>query len=299
MLVFVTGGTGFIGSVVVRELLDTGHEVIGLARSKSSAQLLEKAGASVQEGSLEDVGSLKHGADSADAVIHTAFVHDFSNFGAAVETDRLAIETIGETLAGSNRPFVVTSGVPLGKYGQVMTENDDSDPAVFPRLSETAALPYAKRGVLVSVVRPSRFVYGEGDVHGFIPQLIDIARKKGVSAYIGDGSNRCQAVHRLDAAHLFCLAVEKATAGARYQAVGDGGIPFRTIAGAIAKRLNIPAVSITAEEAVNHFGFLGQIAEMDNPASSEITQKTLGWRPIHSSLLQDLEADYYFTFGRG
>jgi nucleoside-diphosphate-sugar epimerase len=298
MRIFVTGSTGFIGSVVIRELLDIGHKVIGLARSKSSAQLLEKAGAAIQEGSLEDVDSLKHGADSVDAVIHLAFVHDFSNFGAAVETDRRAIETIGETLAGSNRSFVVTSGVPIGKYGHVVTENDDSDPVVFPRLSEVAALPYAKRDVWVSVVRPSRFVHGEGDVHGFVPQLIGIARNKGISAYIGDGLNRCQAVHRLDVAHLFCLAVEKATAGSRYQAVGDGGIPFRDIAEAIAKRLNIPAVSISAEEAVNHFGFLGQIVGMDNPASSEITQKTLGWHPTHPSLLQDLETDYYFTFSK-
>jgi nucleoside-diphosphate-sugar epimerase len=298
MRIFVTGGTGFIGSAVVRELLDAGHELIGLARSKSSAQLLERAGVSVQEGSLADLDSLKRGADSAEAVIHIAFVHDFSNFGAAVETDRRAIETIGETLAGSNRPFVVTSGVPVGERGQIVTENDDSDPAVFPRLSEAAALPYAKRDVRVSVVRPSRFVHGEGDTHGFIPQLINIARNKGVAAYIGDGLNRCHAAHVLDVAHLFCLAVEKATAGSRYQSVADGGIPFRDIAGAIAKRLNVPAVSISAEEAVNHFGFLGQIAGMDNPASSEITQKTIGWHPTHPSLLQDLAADCYFTFSQ-
>jgi nucleoside-diphosphate-sugar epimerase len=294
MRIFVTGSTGFIGSAVVRELLDSGHTVIGLARSKSSAQSLEKAGAAIHEGSLEDVDSLRRGADAADAVIHTAFVHDFSNFGAAVETDRRAIETIGDTLAGSHRPFVVTSGVPVGKYGQVVTENDDSDPAVFPRLSEAAALPYAKRDVRVSIVRPSRFVHGEGDTHGFVPQLIGIARNKGVAAYIGDGSSRCQAVHRLDTAHLFCLAVEKGTAGSRYQAVGDGGIPFRAIAEAIGRRLHIPAVSLSAEEAANHFGFLGQIAGTDNPASSEITQKALGWHPTHPSLLQDLETDYYF-----
>jgi nucleoside-diphosphate-sugar epimerase len=293
MRIFVTGSTGFIGTAVVRELLDTGHEVIGLARSKTSAQSLEKAGAAVQEGSLEDIDSLRRGADSADAVIHTAFVHDFSNFGAAVETDRRAIETIGETIAGSSRPFVVTSGVPVGKYGQVVTENDDSDPAIFLRLSEAAALPYAKRDVRVSIVRPSRFVHGQGDTHGFVPQLIGIARNKGVAAYIGDGSNRCHAVHILDVAHLFCLAVEKATAGSRYQAVGDEGIPFREIAEAIGKLLHIPTVSITAEEAMNHFGFLGQIVGMDNPASSAITQKTLGWHPTHPSLLQDLEADFY------
>jgi nucleoside-diphosphate-sugar epimerase len=296
MRIFVTGGTGFIGSVVVRELLDKGHEVIGLARSKSSEQLLVKAGASIYEGSLEDIDSLKRGADSADAAIHIAFIHNFSDFFAAVEADRLAIEAIGETLVGSNRPFIVTSGVPTGKDGQVITENDNSDPAAFPRLSEAAALPFAKREVLVSIVRPSRLVHGEGDAHGFVPQLIDIARKKGISAYIGDGLNRCQAVHRLDVAHLFCLVLEKSkAAGSRYQAVGEGGIAFRDIAERIGSRLNIPAVSISAEEAINHFGFLGQIVGMDNPASSEITQKTLGWNPAHPSLLQDLASDYYFT----
>jgi nucleoside-diphosphate-sugar epimerase len=298
MRIFVTGSTGFIGSAVVRELLDRGHTVIGLARSESSVQSLEKAGASVQEGSLEDVDSLKRGAASADAVIHIAFVHDLSNFDTGAETDRQAIETIGETLVGSHRPFVVTSGVPMGTPGQVVTENNDDFEPIGPhRFSEATALPFAKRDVRVSIVRPSRFVHGEGD-HGFVPLFIDIARKKGVSAYIGDGSSRCHAAHRLDTAHLFCLAVEKATAGSRYQAVGDEGIPFREIAEAIAKRLRIPAVSIPAEEAMNHFGFMGLIAGADNPASSEITQKTLGWCPAHLSLLQDLEADFYFAFNQ-
>jgi nucleoside-diphosphate-sugar epimerase len=298
MRIFVTGSTGFIGSAVVRELLDAGHTVIGLARSKSSAQLLERAGAAVQEGSLEDVDSLKRGADSADAVIHTAFVHDLSNFDTGAETDRLAIETIGETLAGSHRPFVVTSGVPMGIPGQVVTENNDFDPIGPHRFTETAALPYAKRGVLVSVARPPRLVHGEGDMHAFVPLFIGIARKKGVSAYIEDGSSRCHAAHRLDVAHLFRLAVEQATAGSRYQAVDDEGIPFREIAEAIGRRLHIPAVSIPAEEAINHFGFMGRIAGTDNPASSEITRKTLGWHPKHPALLQDLEADFYFTFNQ-
>jgi nucleoside-diphosphate-sugar epimerase len=231
----------------------------------------------------------------ADAVIHAAFVHNFADFGAAVETDRRAIEAIGETLTGSNRPFIVTFGVPTGKDGQVITEDDDSDPAAFPRISEAAALPFAKRGVRVSSVRPSRLVHGEGDSHGFIPRLIDIARKKGISAYIGNGQNRCQAVHRLDVAHLFRLALEKGTAGARYQAVADGGIAFRHIAEAIGRRLNLPAVSISLEEAVSHFGFLGQIVGLDNPASSEITQKALCWHPTHPSLLQDLASDWYFA----
>ena len=295
MRIFVTGGTGFIGSVVARELIDRGHEVIGLARSESSCKILEKLGASVFEGSLEDLDSLHRGADISDAVIHMAFIHVFSNFGAAIETDRRAIETIGETLAGSNRHFIITSGVLTGKDGQVTTENDDSDPAAFPRLSETAALPFVKRDVRVSVVRPARFVHGEGDTHGFIPQLIDIARKRGISAYIGNGLYRCHAAHRLDVAHLFCLAVERGTAGARYQAVGDTGIAFRDIAGMIGQRLSIPSVSIPAEDAMSHFGFLGQIVGADNPASSEITRETLGWQPAHPSLLQDLSSDFYFA----
>jgi nucleoside-diphosphate-sugar epimerase len=297
MRIFVTGSTGFIGSAVVRELLDAGHTVIGLARSKSSAQLLGKAGAAVQEGSLEDIDSLKRGAASADAVIHTAFVHDLSDFDKGAEIDKRAIEIIGETLAGSHRPFVVTSGVPMGTPGQVVTENNDFDPVGPHRFSEAAAFHYAKRDILVSVVRPPRLVHGEGDLHAFVSIFIDIARKKGVSAYTGDGSNRCHAAHRLDVAHLFRLAVENATAGSRYQAVDDGEIKFREIAEAIGRRLHIPAVSIPAEEAMNHFGFLGRIAGTDNPASNEITRKTLGWHPTHPSLLQDLEADFYFIFG--
>jgi nucleoside-diphosphate-sugar epimerase len=186
----------------------------------------------------------------------------------------------------------------MGTPGQVVTENTDFDPVGPHRFSETAALPYAKRDVLVSIVRPPRLVHGEGDMHAFVPLFIDIARKKGVSAYVGDGSNRCHAAHRLDVAHLFRLAVENATAGCRYQAVDDGEITFREIAEAIGRRLHIPAVSIPQEEAVNHFGFLGLIAGTDNPASSEITRKTLGWHPTHPSLLQDLEADFYFTFSQ-
>jgi nucleoside-diphosphate-sugar epimerase len=181
----------------------------------------------------------------------------------------------------------------MGTPGQVVTENKDFDPVGPHRFSEAAALPYAKRDVLVSVVRPPRLVHGEGDMHAFVPLFIDIARKKGVSAYIGDGSNRCHAAQRLEGAHLFRLAVEKAGAGSRYQAVDEGEITFREIAEAIGRQLHIPAVSLPEEEAMNHFGFMGLIAGTDNPASSEITRKTLGWRPTHPSLLQDLEADFY------
>jgi nucleoside-diphosphate-sugar epimerase len=259
--------------------------------------MLAEANASIHEGTLEDTDSLKRGSEAADAVIHIAFAHDFSDFLASVEKDRRAIEAMGEALAGSGRPFIVTSGVPAGKNGQVITEDDDSDPAAFPRLSEAASLPFAKRGVLVSVVRPSRLVHGCGDAHGFVPRFIDIARKTGISAYAGDGANRCQAVHRLDVACLFRLVLERANdPGARYQAVGEQGVTFREIATAIGNRLNIPAVSISAQEAAKHFGFLGQIVGMDNPASSGITSKTLGWNPSHSSLLQDLATCYDLAF---
>jgi nucleoside-diphosphate-sugar epimerase len=293
--VFITGGTGFIGSAVVQELLKAGHEVVGLARSESSAQALKSAGASVLEGSLEDLESIKRGAASADAVIHIAFVHNITDFLAGITTDKLVIEAIGETLSGTNRPFVVTSGVPLGDNGQLVTEEFHADPRRFPRLSEVAALPFAERGVRVSIVRPSRLVHGEGDKRGFIPMLIGIARKSGKSAYIGSGESRVQAVHRLDVATLFRLAIEKGTAGSKYQGVGDGGVTFRSIAEAIAKGLNIPAVSIPAEEALNHFGFMGRIFGTDNPASSEATQEALGWKPTHPSLLEDLAKDFYFA----
>jgi nucleoside-diphosphate-sugar epimerase len=293
--VFVTGGTGFIGSAVVQELLRAGHEVIGLARSETSAQALKTAGASVLLGSLDDLDIIKRGAASADAVIHVAFVHNFSDFMAAITTDKLVIEAIGATLSGSNRPFLVTSGVPLGDPGQVVTEDINSDPARFPRLSEVAALPFAGQGVRVSIIRSSRFVHGEGDKHGFLPMLIDIARKTGKSAYIGNGEQRIQAVHRLDVAKLFRFAIEKGTSGAKYQAVGDSGVTLRAIAEAIANRLNVPAVSIPAEEAVSHFGFLGQILGVDNPASSEATQQALGWQPTNPSLLEDLAKEFYFA----
>ena len=293
MRVFITGGTGFIGSAVVDELLGAGHEVIGLARFKSSAEWLVKMGATVFKGSIEDTESLKQGANSADAVIHMAFIHNFSDFEAAAEVDKRAISAIGEALSGSNRSFVITSGIPMGKNGVVVTEDTDSD-TNFPRLSEVAVLPFVTRDVRVSIVRPSRFVHGEGD-GGFTAQLVDIARKTGISAYVDDGSNRCQAVHRLDVACLFRLAIEKGIAGARYQAVADEGIAFRDIAYAIADKLGIPAVSIPLEEAPKHFGFLSWIVGADNPASSKKTKNTLGWQPTHPTLLQDLASDLYFA----
>jgi len=294
MRVFITGGTGFIGSAVVNELVSAGHEVIGLARSVSSAQALERAGATAVSGSIDDIEAIKHASDSADAVIHTAYVHDFSDIAAAAKMDSDAIKAIGETLAGSNRPFIVTSGIPVDMNGKTITEDYDIDTTVMPRFTESAALPFAARGVRVCAVRPSRFVHGEGDKHAFTPRFIEIARKNGMAAYVGSGDNRFQAVHRLDVAHLYCLALEKGAAGAKYNAVADTGITFRAMAEAIGKGLNVPAVSVSAEIAKEQFGFLASFLGVDNPASSEKTRKALGWQPVHPTLLQDLAAGFYF-----
>jgi nucleoside-diphosphate-sugar epimerase len=220
-------------------------------------------------------------------VIHLAFVHNFADYATAAEIDKLAIEAIGDALIGSDKPFVVTSGVPTGAPGHVVTEADDPVPGGFPRQSEAAALPYAARGVRVSIVRPSRFVY-QGISGGFISRLVDMAADRGSSAYVGDGMNHIHAVHNLDLAALYRLALENGAVGARYQGVGDGAVPFRDVAVAIGQRLGVPLKSISPEEAAQHFGFLGAIVALDNPASSELTQAELGWKPTHPALLEDL-----------
>jgi len=297
--VFVTGATGFIGSAVVRELIEAGHQVVGLARSETAAAALTAAGAGVHRGALEDPGSLRSGAAASDGVIHLAFnnISESTDFAASCQADRRAIETLGEALAGSDRPFVVTSGTALLTPGRLGAEQDAPDPGLFAALrgaSEEMALSFAGRGVRVSVVRLPASVHGDGD-HGFVPALIGIARAKGVSAYPGDGSNRWPAVHRLDAAHLFRLALQAAPAGARLHAVADEGVPVRDIADVIGRHLNLPVTAISRQEADGHFTWLAHFITLDVPASSALTQQLLGWVPVQPALIPDLEKGHYFN----
>jgi nucleoside-diphosphate-sugar epimerase len=293
MRVFVTGATGFIGTAIVRELIDAGHQVLGLARSDAGAQSLVAAGAAVHRGSLADLESLDKGAAAADGVIHTAFIHDFSNYGPAAEADRLAIETLGAALAGSDRPLIVTSGTLLAQpQGSLATEEDAHNPH-SPRKSEDAALALAARGVRASVLRLPPSVHGNGD-HGFVPHLISIAREKGVSAFVNDGLNRWPAVHRLDAAHLYRLMLEKGSAGATYHGVADEGVPTREIAEAIGGGLDVPVVSKSHEAAADHFGWIARFFGIDGPASSSLTRERLGWRPVQPGIIADLNAGHYF-----
>ncbi|GAB4006008.1 SDR family oxidoreductase [Spirosoma migulaei] len=295
MKVFVTGATGFVGSALVQELMGAGHQVVGLARSESAAKALIEAGADVHWGDLEDLDSLRSGATGSDGVIHAGFIHDFTRFKEVCELDRLAIEAIGEALVGSDRPFIVTSGTALVSPGRLGTEDMIPTPGAHPRLSEEAADAVAARGVRVSVIRLSPSVHGEGDHHGFVPMLINIAREQGVSGYIGDGLNRWNAVHRLDAVHLYRLALENAATGARFHAVAEESIAFKTIAETIGKHLNIPVVPIAPEAAAANFGWFTGFAGLDCPASSKLTQERLNWHPTQSTLLADMEQGIYFN----
>jgi nucleoside-diphosphate-sugar epimerase len=278
MRVFVTGASGFIGSAVVRELLEAGHKVVGLTRSDNGVAVLKEAGAEVHLGTLEDLDSLRAAAAAADGVIHLAF-GGISDFAAALAADLRVVETMGAALEGSGKPFVTTAHL----------NGEASDNAVL-----------ALAGVRASVVTLAPSVHGEGDKHGFVPRLIDIARTKGVSAYIGDGSNRWPAVHRLDAAHLYRLALETAPAGSRLYGIGDEGVPFRDIASVIGRNLNLPVVSIAREEADAHFGsFIGTAvaldisARFDTATSSKQMRELLGWRPVHPALIPDIEEHYF------
>ncbi len=290
MRVFVTGATGFIGSVIVGELLAAGHEVLGMARSDAGARALAEAGAQAHRGDLEDLDSLRRGASDADAVIHTAFIHDFSRFQENCEIDRRAIEAIGGALVGSDRPLIVTSGVGMIAPGRLATESDEPPfgSETMPRLaSEEAAAAAAARGVRVSVVRLPQV--HDWKKQGLITYAVEMARQTGVSAFVGDGLNRWPAVHRLDAARLYRLVLEQDGAGARYHAVAEQGVPVRDIAEVIGRRLGVPVVSQTPEEAAAHFGWLGPFVGLDCPASSVRTQEELGWRPEGPGLIFDLE----------
>ncbi|MGA9858564.1 MAG: SDR family oxidoreductase [Solirubrobacteraceae bacterium] len=311
MRVFVTGASGWIGSAVVPELIGANHQVIGLARSDASAQALEAAGVEVQRGSLDDLDALGSAAAGSDGVIHLAFKHDLAfsgNFEGAADADRRAIETIGEALAGTDRPFLIASGTLGVATGQVATERDGHGPTPPAAASGDGpqarwanaefTLSLASRGVRSSVVRLPPTNHGDGD-NGFMAILVAIARDKGVSGYIGDGANRWPAVHRLDSARLFRIAVEQAPAGSTLHAVADEGVPIRDVAEVIGRHLNLPVVSIAPEDAGEHFTWLAGFLGADSPASSALTRELLGWEPTQPGLIEDLDQGHYFTAPAG
>jgi len=296
MKVFVTGASGFVGSAVVQELLKTGHTVLGLARSEASAQKLKAAGTEVHLGDLNNLESIKAGVRAADGVIHLGFIHDFTRFAEVCAIDKTVIEAIGGELVGTDKPFIVTSGTALGAGSDILTETGPVHSHNNPRIAtEQAVDTVAEKGVRVGVVRLSPSVHGDGDKIGFVPMLRNIVKEKGMAAIINEGANVWPAVHRLDAAKLYRLAIEAPfTAGTRFHAVGEEGVPMKAIAGAIAKRLNVPLVSLTPEEAAGYFAWFTHFASLNNRASSAITKATLRWEPTHTGLLEDLADDIYF-----
>ncbi len=305
MRVFVTGASGWIGSAVVPELIDAGHQVVGLARSDASADALVAAGAEVERGTLDDVDTLRGAAAKTDGVIHLAFKHDIAfsgDFQGAVDADRRVIETFGDTLAGSDRPFVIASGLLGLAPGRVATERDGRvpDPASAPgagpagRLANAQlTLSFADNGVRSSIVRLPPTVHGDGDT-GFVASLIGIAARKGVSGYIGDGANRWPAVHRFDAARLFRLALENAPAGSALHPVADEGVPIHDIAEVIGRHLNMPVVSVEPDAAAEHFTWMANFLALDSPASGALTRELLDWQPTQPGLLEDLDKGHYF-----
>jgi nucleoside-diphosphate-sugar epimerase len=299
MHLFVTGASGHIGSAVVPDLLAAGHTVVGLARSDASASALIAAGVEIRRGSLDDLDGLREAAADADGVIHLAFKHELTyagEFARAAESDLRVVETIGGALEGSNKPFVITSGTALlamAVPGRLGVEIDVLERG--PRVdSENTVVAMAARGVRSSVVRLPPTVHSSLDHHGFVPTLITMARRNGVSVYVGEGTNRWPAVHTLDAARLYRLAVESAPAGARLHGVAEQGVPFRQIAEAIGQGLELPAASVSPDEAAKYLGFLGTFVQVDNPSSSDATRELLKWQPVHAGLLADLAEGHYF-----
>jgi nucleoside-diphosphate-sugar epimerase len=299
MRVFITGASGHLGSVIVPELIGAGHEVVGLARSDASAATVRALGADVHRGSLDDLDSLREAAVVSDGVIHLAFMHDELNAGdldGPLGADLAAIEAMGEVLAGTGKPFVGTSGtIPLAFGGVEGVGTEDDVLHAGPRIdAENAVIAFAERGIRSSVVRPSPLVHSEFDHTGYTPALVSFARTKGKAGYPGDGSNRWPAVHSLDIAHLYRLALEGAPAGTRLHAVADEGVPLKEIAEAIGSNLDVPAVSIPPEEIGDYFEFLAFFISLDNPASSTRTQELLDWHPTHPGLIDDLNEGHYF-----
>lgn len=292
MRVFLTGATGFVGSAVAQELIEAGREVVGLARSDAAVAKLEAAGIAAFRGDIDDRDSLRRGADAADGVIHTAFNHDFSTYVQNCADDGALLDAMSERFRGTGKPLIATSGTTVVPAGRTATEDQEADPAI-PRSASERFLRFKDAGVRTGSVRLPPSVHGEGDT-AFVPAAIAVARRTGVSAYVGGGANRWPAVHRYDVARLFCDVLERGEAGQRFNAVQDEGIPFRAIAEAIGKGLGAPVRDIRIDEAGRQFGWLGRFATADVPASSRLTRERLGWRPRENDLLTDLALPSYF-----